>query len=1206
MGKGRKNLVRGDDNLTHHLEEVEDVKVASISSGPMVIFRKAADIDDGIEAMYRHVDAEMDHYTENGSGFTWIQSLSLDVSISRFVTGLGRNNRSASIEFNNLGGGSWVLLPEWLRTRRVVNPKPSPRDEKCFVWAILRALYPHHSNTGVKDLVLHFDEVKLPEGTEFPIHCNDRFMRKVEELNDFSFSIFMLGKKDYDVSPLYVTQKRKPKHILLGIVEGVRKQGPKEITTNHYVVIPNLSAVLGKDQHNKIWYCENCFSRHRSEQTMLTHERDCKGNKPTRIIMPRIGDRDHKLIFTQWRYKLPALFTVYADLEALLTPTNTETGNPAVFAKHKPCAWSYWIKCFYPEHKDALGADGRPLGEVRSYCGVDSMHCFLESLSADAEVCEEIVKSQEYSEYKGDVPPEYHEATICHICEEEGFSLTDPARKKVLDHDHINGEYRGPAHSQCNLQYYSTKHYRLPIFFHNLKGYDGYHIIRGLKGYTDGIESMSCIARNLDKFTSFTIDNLRFADSMQFLLGSLDANVEAIKRDKSIAELKEAFYPVVEAFGLETEQENDRFMLLMGKGVYPYEYMKSAEVMEQTELPPIEEFYSSLRGGGISQEDYERAQKCWEAFGCKTLADYTLLYCKLDVLQLASCFEIFRQTCIAPDGVKLDPAHFITAPSLSWHAMLLRNRMNGVEIENMTDLSMMMMTEKGVRGGMCMVMKPYLTTAENRHGFYWDANNLYGWTMSEPMPYGDYRWEKLPEEIEEIMDEEEEVPVIEGPTYQELKMCQENAIWHLEDMDRLMAAVLELDPEGERGWVLEIDTEYPKELHDLHNEMPFLPEKKSCVPSPFTISQIKKVNPKYDDTRPSKVEKLVLDLEPKSRYVVHYRMLQEAIRHGVKITKVHRVFSFKQSRWLKEFIDFCTFNRAKCKDDPGKNTWKLFANSIYGKTVEDVRVRRDVEIILGADARERALRVASSPWCKQWRVVINDELIVMEKHKQQCTLNRPVIIGFCVLEISKLHMYDWHYNHIKPAFGDRARLYYMDTDSTVYGIESQNINKELYDLQMEKNCFDLSKIKDKNHPLLQDLGNGICNFQANVLGKFKDEMLGVPIISAVFLRPKSYSVLIDGGKAHSKMKGIPKTATLPDGRKIEYQDYEDVFRGTIMPKVKFQRLEHDKHYHLLTRNIEKLGLTATDDKSYYINTQDSWRYGHWRIQNHIVENKVAV
>jgi hypothetical protein len=135
--------------------------------------------------------------------------------------------------------------------------------------------------------------------------------------------------------------------------------------------------------------------------------------------------------------------------------------------------------------------------------------------------------------------------------------------------------------------------------------------------------------------------------------------------------------------------------------------MTNYERLKETQLPPKEAFASALSGKTLTEEEYQQAQHAWRLFGCQTLADYTRVYVALDVLLLASVFQRFRATCLDPQlGYGLDPAHFLTAPSLSWAAMLFRNYQQGIQIENMTDYNMLLMVEKGIRGGMCQVSHP--------------------------------------------------------------------------------------------------------------------------------------------------------------------------------------------------------------------------------------------------------------------------------------------------------------------------------------------------------------------------------------------------------------------------------------------------------------------------------------------------------------------
>ncbi len=224
--------------------------------------------------------------------------------------------------------------------------------------------------------------------------------------------------------------------------------------------------------------------------------------------------------------------------------------------------------------------------------------------------------------------------------------------------------------------------------------------------------------------------------------------------------------------------------LLKPKGVFPYEYMTDFSKLSATSLPPKEAFYSQLTDSYISDEDYEHAQKVWEAFGCETMRDYHDLYLKTDVLLLADVMTEFRKTCKKAYG--LDALHYYTSPGLAWDAML---KFTGIELDLISDQDMYLMIEKGIRGGVSSIMKRY-SKANHKYlddydpnipsqHMYLDANNLYGWAMSKPQPHKNFRWIK-----------EEELKSWES------KPC-----------------------------ILEVDLEYPKELHDLHNEYPLAPER---------------------------------------------------------------------------------------------------------------------------------------------------------------------------------------------------------------------------------------------------------------------------------------------------------------------------------------------------------------------------------------------
>ena len=236
------------------------------------------------------------------------------------------------------------------------------------------------------------------------------------------------------------------------------------------------------------------------------------------------------------------------------------------------------------------------------------------------------------------------------------------------------------------------------------------------------------------------------------------------------------------------EENKEKRKLLLRKGVYPYDYMNGVSKMEEDTLPPKEAFYSKLTEEHISDEDYAHAQKVWEVYRCQTMKDYHMLYLVSDVLQLCDVFEHFRYTCRNIYG--LDPAHYYTAPGLAWDAML---KVTGVNLQLITDLDMYLMVESGIRGGISVISNKYAKAnhpevtdynpeEDTSYIMYLDANNLYGWAMSQPLPQGNFKW--VPEE-------------------------------ELGELD-----ITTIPKDAAKGYILEVDMEYPRELHDLHSDYP--------------------------------------------------------------------------------------------------------------------------------------------------------------------------------------------------------------------------------------------------------------------------------------------------------------------------------------------------------------------------------------------------
>ena len=306
--------------------------------------------------------------------------------------------------------------------------------------------------------------------------------------------------------------------------------------------------------------------------------------------------------------------------------------------------------------------------------------------------------------------------------------------------------------------------------------------------------------------------------------------------DRLVANLDELALQCVKKFF-----RGEQFNLVMRKGVYPYDYVDSITKLSETKLPPQEQFYSELNHSSISDENYEHARKVWKYFDMKTIRDYHNLYLKTDVLLLADVFENFRDVCI--ENYKLDPAWYYTVPGLAWDACLKKTE---VRLELLNDIDMLLMIEKGIRGGVSTITKryaeannPYMKTYDsnstNKYITYLDANNLYGWAMSQPLPTHRFEW-----------------------------MSEELKNWRSHSSETSEACILE------------VDLEYPKELHDLHNDYPLAPERLKI----------------------GGIEKLIPNLYDKKNYVVHHKTLKQYESFGLKITKIHRGIKFKESAWL--------------------------------------------------------------------------------------------------------------------------------------------------------------------------------------------------------------------------------------------------------------------------------------------------------------------
>ena len=680
-------------------------------------------------------------------------------------------------------------------------------------------------------------------------------------------------------------------------------------------------------------------------------------------------------------------------------------------------------------------------------------------------------------------------------------------KDSVKDHCHITGRYRGAAHNECNLKLrINPKTYQIPVVFHNLRGYDAHHLMQAMSQLK---KEVKCVANNMEKYITFSVGGLRFIDSLNFLQGSLDSLVSATPK---------------ESLNI-TSTISKGSDLLYKKGIYPYEYMDSWGRFSETKLPDKENLYSKLNDEHITDEEYAHAQTVWETFECKTLGDYHDLYVKTDVALLADVFENFRNLCQEQYG--LDPAHYYTSPGLSWDALLKKT---GVELDLFTDLEMHLFVERGMRGGISMVSKRYAKannplvtdydpSKPNKYIMYLDANNLYGWAMSKPLPKRDFKWKRV------------------MPTEEDIIEKKENA---------------------KNGWILEVDLEYPAELHEQHNSYPLAPEKK--VVKKECMSDYQKRLMKDLDLKPPDSEKLLLTLEDKSNYVVHYRNLHFYLQQGMKLKRVHRVLEFEQECWMEPYIRMNTEFRKNAKSDFEKNFYKLMNNSVFGKTMENLRNRVDIKIVRSNETNKIRKLVASPLYSRH--VMFSNDLFGIDMRKSRL-LNKPAYTGMTILENSKILVYDFFYNKLKKQYGPKCELLYTDTDSLLLEIETDDVYK---DIETNKNLYDTSDYP-KEHPLYS-------NANKKVSGKMKDECAGTPIAECVCLRPKMYSNLKADEKNIKKAKGVKKSVVK---KLITHEQYKETLFGMEQLWHGMNILRSEGH-EIYGMHQNKISLSPFDSK----------------------------
>lgn len=889
------------------------------------------------EMIKTYILTRIDDVVMRGSGFTLSRIEELTVQVN---------------QHEPLFGTSYIKTPKYLESKKaILNVKNN--DDQCFKYAILSAKFPVKSNANaVSSYLKHINKLNF-NGIQFPVEIQQ--ITKFEKQNpDISVNVYIFDKREVKVFTLRLTKEVKTLHINLMLLHENEKK--------HYCLIKSMSRLLGgqmSKNRTKKHFCFRCLNYFIDLYKFEAHKVECNIRNDCVIEMPTT--ENNKMAFKNYKNQLQVPFIIYADIEALLKSPEQQpngTDKTIVYQQHEAYNIAYYFKCSYDDKKSYY----------RSNRGKNCIEWFVKELYGLSKRVESILNSPTPLNMSMEDEVLFAMTQECEICGKP-YTSSDV---RVRDHSHLTGKYRGSAHNECNLLYRESR--IIPVVFHNLTDYDAHFLITKLAiGFNGNID---IIPINEQRYISFTkkvmsvnvkhhsqLIKLRFIDSFRFMALSLDELSSFLPQQKKKILFKEYI-----KFGMNVDQ----IEMLSRKGVLCYDYIDSWEKLNQETFPLKSQFFSKLTDSHISDKNYDFAHKVWKTFNIKSLGEYSDLYLKTDVLLLADVFENFRENCY--NIYQLDPAHYFTAPGLSFDAML---KFTKIEIELLSDVDMFLFIEKGVRGGISQCSKRYSKannkymddfdqSQEPKYLIYLDANNLYGYSMTQYLPLNGFCW-------------------VDADAFD-------------------VATILSICHDSSKGYIFEVDLEYPQELHDLHQDYPLCAEN-GIVPGT------------------KKDRKLLLTLFNKTKYVIHYRMLQFVLQQGLVLKKIHRVVQFQQSQWLKPYIDLNTDLRSKATNEFEINFYKLLVNAIYGKTMENLRSRVDIRLRTNLKGRYGINKMISMPNFKR-SIVFNENLVGVELSKTNIKMNRPITIGMSILDLSKVLMYDFHYNHMKKEYGDNIEIMY--------------------------------------------------------------------------------------------------------------------------------------------------------------------------------------
>ena len=1110
------------------------------------------------------LDSDELHHGLIGSGFSL-------VGLENFIVKL--------VGFNEIGGKGHVLMKDVKLSGVISIDNSKELTDKCFELCCM-----YHFNKGTKELKKDpqritkyfkngyiYPRIEAVENKEFVIHDYQEYESIDKDLGVTRLHIFEYSHEDKVCTKFYTSSKIIDSEI---DAEKLVEQNliilyvpPLDVDDEygHYCYVKDVNKLIRTqtskhDQKRHVCpVCVKHFSN--TAKGMLDHMQNCLNivNNNQNLDVEYNVMKDKNIKFKKFSAFEKKRFSMYCDFESVQIPEKGSSfedseGNTVHPVKtHK--AYSFCIVTmdngkFCPKYST----------KYRGKSEKETMYNFFQFLKKVkyGEYCED---GQEKTDYGmlGDLNKDYpidmtdfsqelfDNAKECYMC---GVETDDLVRSHC--HYKEKDNYEGAACQKCNKSKRKPK--SVDFFMHNGIKYDSHLIINAIAQYDFDIDISSVIPNNSQSLMTYTL--MKFfdmKDSFKFQAASLD-NLSKSIQDYSIVP------KVYKFFGKKVDSK----MLkdLKRKAHFPHEYLDNYKKLNDKELPEKKHFYSSLTKSDISNKRYKHSCRMFKNFECSDLGEYSDMYLILDVILLAQIMEEFRASFI--EHTKIDPIWYITLQSACWDAMLCMSDIKLGKIDDHRKYCDMM---NGIRGGLTQVCQRYCLNTDEVDLLYIDANSLYPTVMSKKLPVNLHDYLDL-----DGMNEEEKIGIIKSYSM-----------------------------EGDQGCFTCVDVEYPEDLHENHKDLPFLPDRKTVTYNELSeaareahiancVYKLKREPQKYEkfeklsdlekelkyETMYASGEKLMATLEDKKEYICHFSLIQQAMKYGLIIKKVHWILPFDQEAFMKEYIDTCVTKRKNATTTSQKDIMKLFMNSIFGKTMENIEKRYDGTLCNSLTTKQlmNLNREIASPYYKD-SIILHDNLVFIQRKKKSVTMSKPTYIGAAILDLSKVFMYEYYYGTVKSIYGKDVNLVYMDTDSFILKMSNGRKKEELM-IKDIKN-FDMSDYPSK-HSIWKRVSpeDKIISTKHNKkkLGCFKDELKGLRMLKFIGLKPKMYAYTVSKSyKNCIKAKGVPNNIA----KTMIYEDYEHTLRTNELKYLKFHKFVTQKH-EIKTVELEKIALNSFDNK----------------------------